>query len=720
MANNNLSERGEAGGSGVNGAPWVDEEGDWRRGSRAYALPETAGRNIDWHNESHNWDKAADVEILSATVYDTQFVAMHHRVRDLLEANAILTHQNKIIHTRPGKFGEKRWAQGLTTPQVYEHILSGKEMTVNLTDENGEETGETINLKDYAQYLRMLDFNRLMGEYALPEEELEKRFLAKEEIKVTVIPKDRHGVPTGEPPRVIDYYKKNPVDNMAGFDAKKYLQTIRDRQVGLQSIGNLRDEALKGLHPENAGHVKFFELILNGRKEWLWMPTSSKIAKDYVSTDMRKISPATLAKFHVHGVGLYDEKTSASAGFDFDILQSQRKDIKAERDFRDTNARMVENSMGLASGESALVRVGQDIANVPIRHKDTKEIIRYENKKLSVVQFGKDRRGKVYDALHNTYDEAMKITRGFALTEEEADDKIMTDIIIPVLINNPRDWMMCFARAFGGKIGLEVAESVKATAGDWAAKNFCLEVRCRETDKNSADYGKVLPKLFFSIDQLIDYANKRVATGEILGVPDTESAKFNPQSKEEEEAEKKADEEDKKKKEEDKAEEIKELGETQLRAYTALLKAVFGAGINPYLRDYWEKGDDTQVVDVKRKPVLDESGNQVVDATGQPVFDESEQVAEGTGRQNFVELLRKKLRQNIGKYSSLITDASGSVGGENGLDMIVETLNHLSKEGRKKLYEFVVPPALRMTEGTATMSAATLKPDPKEPKKQPK
>jgi hypothetical protein len=78
---------------------------------------------------------------------------------------------------------------------------------------------------------------------------------------------------------------------------KKLTDTIRARQGEMEKLGNLRDEAIKKSHSENAGHYQKYEME-DG--ELLFIPVGWQAAREYVLGDEKKTDARTRLAGHFH------------------------------------------------------------------------------------------------------------------------------------------------------------------------------------------------------------------------------------------------------------------------------------------------------------------------------------------------------------------------------------------------------------------------------------
>ncbi len=391
-------------------------------------------RELEWYDDTCSLEKINDTELFYATGYDPRFINIHHKVRELLEADYELGKDRKVR-----KLGQRR---------ILESLKSGADgkkdgIRVNEIDSSGELTGVQVDLYNYVHLKKIKEFYLLLdpGDRGLPGnpstlEELEKKFYQSDPIEMKFRLRNRNGeiLKDNENKEKMVTIKDlrthiaKPTVTQEEFDY--YYKSIKESQTSLQYLSTLRDISISGHHAENSGHAQLGEGV-NG--ELLYLPVSAKMAADYTRGDVAKTSPRHRAGGHPHEIGFYEENTAACVKLEAAAMRLWRGEITDYQTHRETFNRTLLNSMGLGSGEEPLV--------------DKKETKMWFGKRK--LPDGKEKRMKIYDAMHYHYDTLLKEKRGYALTDQEAGDKLVTDVLAVCFAVNPRDFLMTFGKASG-------------------------------------------------------------------------------------------------------------------------------------------------------------------------------------------------------------------------------------------------------------------------------
>lgn len=530
------------------------------------------GETLGWKNVTTDQNKIADTEMLLVTGGDLEFLRMHHRVRDLLEANAVW---NDVLFV------------GFAEPEDIYKILEEKgPMPVELLDEDGKKTGKKVDLRDMARLLRVEEKNRYLGNKKFKTDELRRRFFAKEDLKIEAIMVD------GKP---LDLNELCPKDNLTDFDFEKYLDKIEENQIGFQYLGELRDEALDKHHIENASHTLFIptgKLRYNGKPQYRFMPVSGTIAARDARADLQKKDAAFKAAGHVHEFGNYCETNGTTVKIDPQLLKRHRGEVSL-RQLERTLPRTFRAAVGLERDEEMTI-VSE--SNVP-GHED-------KGKMNIAVIGGNNRSGKIYKGLHDTYDRAMKETRGYGLTDQEADDLIFTDIIAPFIYANPTDWLMCFAKSGGGQLGYKAEKAVVQRGDRWdqyggkdqdgkeGSQKFCVGIPTKDG-----------LKYFFNYSELINYVNERIKAGDIEGIKSNVKVTYEGMTQAQ------ADQELQDKTEDELAAEQGEIANLEpkhQKSFVALMKKIFRDDTEAVLQNFADNGVDAEITVNKRKEIFSE------------------------------------------------------------------------------------------------------------------
>jgi len=586
---------------------------------RIETVYKTMGEKIGWYNQTSDPNKVADVEILMVSGYDTDLVVMHHRVRDLLEANV---KWNGVLF------------KGFDAPKdIYDKIDGHLPMTVELLDEDGKGTKVFKDLREMAQLLRMEEHNGYLGTHRLKTEELRKKFLAGEDLTVSV----------GGEKGVVDLRAVCKFDDLKDFDFEDYLARIKENQIGFQWLGGTRDQALQKHHIENGSHTLFVDtgrIKANGNREYLWMPVSATLAAEDARVDLPKTTLPFRAEGHVHEVAQYCEDNGTTVGFDSRLLKMHRGEVSL-RDHNKTNTRMNHAAVGLAAKEEMKI-----VSDQPIVCPDG------ETRNLNVAVIGAGRRGKIYEGMHKTYDQAMLKVRGQKLTDQEADDLIFTRVIAPFIINNAKDWLMCFAKSAAAGTGYSAEKAVITGGENWmdygkkeGRRGFCVAVPCKDGDSETG------LRYFFNYNELINYVNERIKAGDILDINNkTEIPTFSGMSQAEADREQELRLED----EEDEASTVDELDLDKMGSLASMLRNILGDNLENALKEFVANGSGADIS------------------------------IEGK-RQKFLDFISEKLR--LGNFSEVISITG--LGDEAGKKKLLSLLRRMTPEMRNDVLEYV-------------------------------
>ncbi len=516
------------------------------------------GETLGWKNITTDQNKIADAEILLVTGGDLEFLLMHHRVRDLLEANAVW---NGVLF------------KGYAEPEdIYKRLEEKAPMPVELSDGSGQK----VDLRDMARLLRIEEKNRYLGNKKIPTDELRRRFFAKGDLKVEEIIVD------GKPLDLNTLCKK---DDLADFDFEKYIDKIEENQIGFQYLGELRDEVLVKHHIENASHTLFIptgKIRYNGKPEYRFMPVSGTIAARDARADLQKQDAAFKAAGHVHEFGNYCETNGTTVKIDPQLLKQHREQVSL-RQIERTLPRTFRAAVGLEREEEMTIISDSEVKG----HED-------KGKMNIAVIGGNNRKGKIYKGLHDTYDKAMQETRGYGLTDQEADDLIFTDIIAPFIYANPTDWLMCFAKS-ASALGYKAEKAVVQGGDQWdqyggkdkegnqrGGQKFCVAIPSKDG-----------LKYFFNYGELINYVNERIGAGDIEGIKSDVRVTYAGMTQAQ------ADQESQDKTEDEIAAEQGEI-ESMLpkpqKSFVALMKKIFKKDVETVLQNFADNGADAAIV----------------------------------------------------------------------------------------------------------------------------
>lgn len=489
--------------------------------------------SLGWTNETATLEKINDVEVFMASGFDEEFMVQHHAVRDLLAANSDLGGPLKIA-------------------DIYEALRAGCDGTeagkgIIGRVKNPDGTERIVDLYDQVHIKRIVDyFETLHPEdkmvSGLNRNTIEELYREGEPISISITQRDEQGRiilgTDGEPQKITisdlaQYEEKIPRLTVHKGEFNKYHETIQNHQTGFQWLSTLRDPSIAGHHAENAGHAQLLE-GLDGK--YYYVPVDAKSAAKYARGDVSKMGPSFLSENHPHEVGHYEEGTGLLVWVEKDAYVKWRGSVTDFRIHEKTKPRTMNNLMGMNSDESAMV-----------------------DKNTRTFWFGKRdkgggifEKGAIYTAMHNEHNLIMKKNRGYGLTEEEAGDKVLTDVIGKVFALNQRDWLMSMARASGGMYTphdvfgpafIENDENGKPEFVFYALKP--AGVTSVDKDQSYGDgpleYGEIK---FLGVTAFAKYINWRIKRGDIPEVTELVEADFLHKIRKEHESKKKKEEKD--------------------------------------------------------------------------------------------------------------------------------------------------------------------------------
>lgn len=466
-------------------------------------------KQLEWSNDTADLDKINDVELLFATGYNVEFIRTHHRMRELLDAYESLKEQKKVDTSDDA---------ALSMKDIYQRIRYGADgrqdgIRVNEVDREGSLTGRQIDLYDYAHLERIRKFYDLLDprdKAAQPFQEIEKAFWAGGKMPFTLKKHDmKTGDATGDELDVKDLRELIQKPGMSPAEFEEYYATIQKSQTSLQYLSTLRDSSIMGHHAENGGHAQMRKGLGD---EWVYVPVSGRMAAKYVRGDVGKTSERHRVGGHVHEMGYYEERTGMTVWYEAKAVDLWRGRTMDYQVFSATYPRTFKNFMALQTGEDAMA--------------DKKDSIMWFGRKETAD--GNDKRGKIYDAMRNHYDAQMREQRGYGITDLEAGDKIVTDIISVHFATNQQDWVMSFGKASGLYDPREMTAQTLTREDDaqrpmlvfYAKHPENVSVITKETnfsDVKEVGYGKIEIRGFTA---LAKYVQWRIEQGDVPGIAD--------------------------------------------------------------------------------------------------------------------------------------------------------------------------------------------------------
>ena len=443
---------------------------------------------IDWDNKTMDYNRMNFEEIYVMFNCDIKNSVTHWRISKILDGISICSKQLRICDG----------VSGSDVPKKIYSVLSegrGEEETwkVLLPDlENpGHEVEKMASLSDFAHFVDLIKTNRDIGISKKDLKTLAAEYFSGKEIKTSV-----HG-PDGELIKEVDLLDEqiNPRDDYGKIDVKGYLEHIGSIEVqeGLQLLTSWRYES--DGHREMAGHALQVN-ISSDPTDMLFIPLSGRMAADITLGDLLKQDKSGMNGQPQEVAEIDEEKTGAFIRFNVTDLQQRRRG-GGYRDVSKTT-RMKKAMCGLVLTEDAYSQIEKSV--------DESD----KNNKVSKIYLcGKNLDGQIIHGMKARYDRALVRTRGEKLSAKEASDLVMTDVIIPCVLNNPNDWLSALADTYavGGNNG-----SQSLIRNREKFMGFEVHITCRNMEKD----GYPLEDMCFKgYDQLEDYICRRIQAGHI-------------------------------------------------------------------------------------------------------------------------------------------------------------------------------------------------------------
>lgn len=382
-----------------------------------------------WTNETATLDKVNDVEVYMASGYDLEFIHRHHAVRDLLDANSSL-------------------GGPMSLGAIYEALRAGHDgaeegngILANVKEEDG--SARVVDLYDQVHLNRIISFVQTLhpeDRQGLTDRIITEKYWNDEPIQVTMKMRDENGdVVQGEGGKeksvtVLDLRKYEaviPRISIPQDEFEAYYDVIEENQPGFQWLSTLRDPSIMGHHAENGGHAQLLE-ALDG--VYTYVPVNGRMAAQYVRADVRKTSTRHRAGGHPHEIGGYEENTGTLVSIEKEAYMTWRGGVTDYRAHEGGAERTYRNILGMNSAEETML--------------DKQEKTFWFGRRVD--DNGVTRKSLIYTAMHQEHDERMERNRGFKLTEKEAGDKIITDVVGKIFAMNQRDWLMTMAKLSDG------------------------------------------------------------------------------------------------------------------------------------------------------------------------------------------------------------------------------------------------------------------------------
>ncbi|MBP9760956.1 MAG: hypothetical protein KBD15_01810 [Candidatus Magasanikbacteria bacterium] len=514
----------------------------------ATRLEQELGSRLRWNNESANFKMMNDVELLFAARYDVEFVRTHQVVGGLIDTAIVLAQEKRIksmgdavsrIIYEDIRDGANGYTQGIYRTGLDEHGEEGHEV-IDLFDElhirHIKEVYETIPVQDRtAPYDTWAAVERLYRNERREERKKRRaeqngteytRSTPKETVRFFIPKRDNEGnlvmhddgvTPQGR--LIQDLFNEVERFTISQKEFEHYYDGIGKYQTALQDLSTMRNQSTQDHHFEKAGHAQLLEGIGG---QLLYLPASVLQAKSYAQGDIAKTQPSFRANGHVHEYVKegYDENTGISIGWDPELLKIFRGSVTDHYAYGQTRQRNARAALGYGQLEDPIADAQKNTLWFGRR----------------VLDNGKVKYGKVYDAMGNHYDREYEQARGYGMTEYEKGDKIFTNLVGRHFAINPRDWIMSYYVGTGFGSADDALRGRRAVTdnekGEPILVFFCkLPAEGMTTIENNDElpngndstiYGELTIRGFTA---LAKYTAWRASIGDIVGVKDVHDVK---------------------------------------------------------------------------------------------------------------------------------------------------------------------------------------------------
>ncbi len=455
-------------------------------------------------NSTADYSRINLTEIFIAFNFDANQTATHWRLAKIMDGIAMCSGEFHILEDNlsPGKIPEK----------IYDVIRAGdvSEPTwaisvANPKNPEGEKEKFKASLTDFAYLVDTLKANRELGLYRIPINELLYKFFKGEDIVTRpIVEKNEAGKVFGKKTLNLRGQAINPRDSYAGQDAidiEAYIKYVKKSQTGMQQVGDWRYDSDK--HRELAAQTYLARL----EGGIYWIPNSGRLAAEVSNEDLQK-SSADGGKAAINGqpqeVGEMEESQTGN------IVRFRMRDLVQRnvggtvQSLSGTTRRMHKAMMGLNLKEEA-AKVFSEKVDVPNPDGSS------EKKETKVVYLcGNDERGRSGDiikAMHVHYDKAMKKSRGFGLSNDEAYDLALVDVFAPCILNNANDWLIALAKVYPDIGGGSGERGIVQNPNKF---NFLLRIKCYDPEED-----RIRWQDFHGFNDLLKYIRDRVKLGHI-------------------------------------------------------------------------------------------------------------------------------------------------------------------------------------------------------------
>ncbi len=228
-----------------------------------------------------------------------------------------------------------------------------------------------------------------------------------------------------------------------------YLKTNEDNQAQLQLLGNLRDAAINGNHPENGGHSQYHD-VGGGRGMYIMM--GAKAARNYVYADVNKMEVGKRVRLHTHAVADIDEDDGIATNYRINDLRIIRNGVQNANDRRGTNVRYDNQASSIGAMEDRTEYIAKDGFKAASYNEDG--TLSKDNTAIASGAFlvnGTKNDGRTSARLKN-----LKRRNAAQMTNASDDEQryltasdAVQHVFAPQLIANPRDFLMGMASQSG-------------------------------------------------------------------------------------------------------------------------------------------------------------------------------------------------------------------------------------------------------------------------------
>lgn len=450
----------------------------------------------DWDNKTMDYSRMNYLEVFAMFNCDVPNAVTHWRIGKILDGMNVCSDQLKIF-------------EGIGFSDVpntiYPMLKDGRgdekffDVKVRNPDTGAEEE-KKASLADFAHLVDVMKMNRELVLEKFDLDLLVYNYFVKKGglsrvIKQTSVDDAGHEI---EKDFVVDLLDdtQNPRDDYKTIDIDAYFDRIKDEdvQIGLQLMAEWRGSS--DGHREMAGH-SLQMAYGGGPDEVAYIPLSGRLAE--------KITMSDLLKQEKNGMnGQPQEVAECDEEANGTFVRFSLHDLTQRR--RGGDIRNVQKTQRMAKA-----MVGITLTEVAGNYVETEIDATTKKEKKKVYIGGKNLEGNVIQGIKARYDRSVRRIRGRDLSKKEAADVMVTDILIPCIINNPNDWLTAVATTYGvgGSKGGQSLLNNREIFQD-----FELVIWGRDMD-DPPDYPIKQLEPFRGFNDLMKYVSKRVSAGHI-------------------------------------------------------------------------------------------------------------------------------------------------------------------------------------------------------------